>query len=483
MTFLGSLFDTVSLILAPAPSPSPLANQSAGSASPLWAILLVGLGGSLLGGAGVYFGARRSERSLRKSAQESLQHERTRLLNERFATAAELLGHDEAACRLAGVHALAGLADDWTERRQTCIDVLCAYLRMPYPPKPDETAFPEQHLAWQANREVRHTVIRIICNHLRVEGTLSTASWDGYDYDFTGAVFDGGDFSNTRFRGAVNFSAATFTDDVNFFDVEFTGGEVSFDRAVFSGAASFDFAKFAGGKVSFDRAVFTDSVRFGSASFAGGKVSFRSARFTNGPLSFFDAEFTSGKMSFDGAVFTNGSLSFLGAKFIGGEVSFRSTKFHGGEVTFQDAKFTGSKVTFQGAEFANSGVIFGADFIDGEVSFDRAVFSGAASFDFAKFAGGKVSFDGAVFRRGWVGFLDGRESKFLEGAVTFFLAEFTGSDVTFHQAEFVGSQVDIQRVASWTVPPIFDSGVVANPPEGLLLPPSDTTGESAGSPP
>lgn len=26
----------------------------------------------------------------------------------------------------------ARLADDWTEQRQACIDVLCAYLRMPY---------------------------------------------------------------------------------------------------------------------------------------------------------------------------------------------------------------------------------------------------------------------------------------------------------------------------------------------------------------
>jgi hypothetical protein len=33
------------------------------------------------------------------------------------------------------VYALAGLADDWPENRQTCVDVLCAYLRMPYEPR------------------------------------------------------------------------------------------------------------------------------------------------------------------------------------------------------------------------------------------------------------------------------------------------------------------------------------------------------------
>jgi hypothetical protein len=58
--------------------------------------------------------------------------DRTRLLNERFTTIAAQLGDAQAAVRLAGVHAMAGLADDWEENRQTCIDVLCAYLRMPY---------------------------------------------------------------------------------------------------------------------------------------------------------------------------------------------------------------------------------------------------------------------------------------------------------------------------------------------------------------
>ena len=32
-----------------------------------------------------------------------------------------------AAVRLAGMYAMAGLADDWKENRQTCVDVLCAY--------------------------------------------------------------------------------------------------------------------------------------------------------------------------------------------------------------------------------------------------------------------------------------------------------------------------------------------------------------------
>jgi hypothetical protein len=31
---------------------------------------------------------------------------------------------------LAGVYAMSRLADDWTDQRQQCVDVLCAYLRL-----------------------------------------------------------------------------------------------------------------------------------------------------------------------------------------------------------------------------------------------------------------------------------------------------------------------------------------------------------------
>ena len=75
--------------------------------------------------AAQYFGRRATSKQLDKTLAE----QRTRTLNERFATAAEQLGSDKPAVRLAGVYAMAGLADDWEENRQTCVDVLCAYLR------------------------------------------------------------------------------------------------------------------------------------------------------------------------------------------------------------------------------------------------------------------------------------------------------------------------------------------------------------------
>src|SRR5215471_9108296 len=99
-----------------------------------------------------FFGTRRTSRDTKQTLKEqlaeqseqldrTLAEQRTRTLNERFATAAEQLGGDKPpAVRLAGVYAMAGLADDWEKNRQTCVDVLCGYLRMPDEPDPGQDA-------------------------------------------------------------------------------------------------------------------------------------------------------------------------------------------------------------------------------------------------------------------------------------------------------------------------------------------------------
>ena len=74
--------------------------------------------------AAQYFGRRATSRELDRTLAE----QRTRTLNERFATAADRLGGDKpSAVRLAGVYAMAGLADDREDNRQACIDVLWSY--------------------------------------------------------------------------------------------------------------------------------------------------------------------------------------------------------------------------------------------------------------------------------------------------------------------------------------------------------------------
>ncbi len=304
-----------------------------------------------------YFGRRGTSKDTEKAFGEqreqlrlTLGEQRTRTFNERFATAAEQLGSDKPPeVRLAGVYAMAGLADDWEENRQTCVDVLCAYLRMPYEPEAEDATRPRR-LAFQANREVRHTVIRVITAHLKEDAAVS---WQGLNLDFTGVVFDGGDFFGARFSGGtvsfsfarfsggtVSFSFARFSGGAVFFnDAEFFGGTVDFSFARFSGGmVDFSFARFSGGTVDFNNAEFSRApVFFRAARFSGGTVDFRAARFSDGPVNFNDAEFSGGTVDFNDAEFSGGEVYF-NAKFSGGTVNFSYAEFSGGTVNFRSPR-------------------------------------------------------------------------------------------------------------------------------------------------
>jgi hypothetical protein len=101
---------------------------------------------------------------------------------------------------------------------------------MPYEPDPGDEAPGPERLAFRASREGRHTVIRVITTHLQDDAAVS---WQGLDFDFTGAVFDGGDFAGARFSGGtVNFGHARFPGStVTFGGAEFSGGTVDFSRS------------------------------------------------------------------------------------------------------------------------------------------------------------------------------------------------------------------------------------------------------------
>ena len=110
---------------------------------------------------------------------------------------------------------------------------------MPYEPEPDGDAPMEKQLDFHGSREVRHTVIRVITAHLRNDAAVS---WQGLNFDFTGVVFDGGDFDGAQFSGGA----------VDFIGARFSGGTVSFTAARFcGGTVDFRVARFCGGTVDF----------------------------------------------------------------------------------------------------------------------------------------------------------------------------------------------------------------------------------------
>jgi uncharacterized protein YjbI with pentapeptide repeats len=312
-----------------------------------------------------YTTAKRAVELARLKAQgeqldSTLAEQRTRTLNERFDTVAEQLGSDKSpAVRLAGVYAMAGLADDWRDHRQMCVDVLCAYLRMPYEREPGDDAPVEKRLAFQASREVRQTVIRVIAAHLN--GT-APVSWCGLNFDFAGAVFDGGDFSGAKFSsGTVNFAGAEFAGGtISFAGAKFSGARVNFFLAKFSGAkVDFAGARFSGGTVNFGYAEFScETVNFTSAKFSGAEVHFFHSRFTGDSPKFTGADTSGGMVFYHAAEFSGGTVSFSRAEFSSETVDFSGAEFPGGTVDFADAEFPGGTVGFAGAEFSGGTVDF-----------------------------------------------------------------------------------------------------------------------------
>lgn len=121
--------------------------------------------------------------------------------------------------------------------------MLCAYLRQPYVPEPGR------------ERQVRLTVIRLVRDNLHLPDD-DPRTWRGHDFDFTGAVFDGGDFTGATFggEGRVTFAHATITGTLSFARATFADGTVSFDHARFiDGGLSFAGARFKRGVVDLRR--------------------------------------------------------------------------------------------------------------------------------------------------------------------------------------------------------------------------------------
>lgn len=231
------------------------------------------------------------------------QRETIKAFSDRYGKAADQLGGDTAAVRVAGVYALAALADDWDDGRQMCIDLLCAYLRMPY----ERNAGSPGYLA--GNREVRRTLLRVIRNHLRPGWT--PVSWSGNKFSFEGATFDCGDLSGMRLDGDPE-AGHDRRPNMTFHGARFVTGSFQFDDVDFGGTP----------------------VWFTKAEFAGATVTFRGARFQRGAVTFERARFTGGEVRFDGARFSGGEVSFDGAVHSGGDVSFRDAEHTGGTVSW-----------------------------------------------------------------------------------------------------------------------------------------------------
>ncbi|MFI6320631.1 pentapeptide repeat-containing protein [Nonomuraea sp. NPDC050556] len=302
---------------------------------------------------------------------------------DRYGKAAEQLGHAAAPVRLAGLYALEQLAQNSPALRQTVVDVICAYLRMPYDLDSSQA---------QEEKQVRLTAQRVLTGHLRCllpgrrhwwqrRERPPARFWTDIRIDLTGAVLFDLDLSMCRTSQAL-FTGAAFHGRADFRGAIFFG-RASFRGATFHGAADYELAEFHAGsdfvevafhkRAAFVEVTFHDRARFESATFDDGVV-------------FSDAVFEL-RALFTGAT-VRGGANFRGATLPAG-AEFRDSVFFG------DASF--SQASLLAADFAD--VVFHRD-----AQFDEAAVA-LANFSGTVFREGDPFSEGAATeaRRGWQG--------------------------------------------------------------------------------
>lgn len=311
-----------------------------------------------------------------------------RRLTDIYTKAAEQFGSDNVAVQLAGLYGFERLANDHPQLRQTVVNVICSFLRMPIPSQTDDA------VAASKNSQVRSAAQRMLLEHLRpliervsegaageywdVSVNLSGAALEDFSLAgcrigkgvFVGSVFVGGcDFTGLSTIEELDLTGATFKGPLLATEVS-VGGEVVLDQAVFESRVDFDGSHFAGAVTLTEARLAADS-SFDRCRFAG---SFRCAGSRScGAVGFTGVTFSQAieieSMTFEGAV------GFRGADFLG-DTRISATAFLD-EVWFTNTEFSASTPLFSGVAFKGDVWFHGVGLRNG-ILFDDVSFEGAA---------------------------------------------------------------------------------------------------------
>ncbi|WP_435233126.1 pentapeptide repeat-containing protein [Micromonospora aurantiaca (nom. illeg.)] len=231
-----------------------------------------------------------------------------RRITELYVKAADQLGSESAPVRLAGLYALERLAQDNPLHQQTIVNLICAYLRMPFVSMEDmlkivqvgkdPAAVLKAMIGHRNEQEVRVSAQQILAKHLNVDEASPDGGqfWPDIDlnlqnaalFDFKlsdcklrnlalrGAMFNGSaaDFRRTHVTGNLSLYKSTFESIARFqeFSVDQRAhfGGATFKRGAFFRSAEFKrFVTFAdsrfNGGANFSRVEFGDSTMLENA--------------------------------------------------------------------------------------------------------------------------------------------------------------------------------------------------------------------------
>ncbi|MFE6959026.1 pentapeptide repeat-containing protein [Streptomyces sp. NPDC057696] len=309
-----------------------------------------------------------------------------RRITDLYGKAVDQLGSDKAAVRIGGIFALERLAQANPGHRQTIIDVICAYLRMPFtiPPQVDLGSITPHTLqgsvASDETRQeiqVRLTAQDLLRRRLSKNEADSESHWGGLRIDLTGATlvtfnltsceFREGVFTDSHFAGTTRFNYSKSTSSSSFRGAHFSGF-TDFAGFGFAGKVRFDDSRFAK-SCSFEEAEFDQGARFDKVIFADQAI-FKRSNFHNRAI-------------FDNAVFS-GEAIFTEADFIA-DVQFLRVIFKQ-SARFGQSRFRGA-TTFTTCAFEKDARLGGSRF-EGRLRLREVTFAGAASFGECKFTEG-----------------------------------------------------------------------------------------------
>ncbi|WP_326565871.1 hypothetical protein VSH64_28855 [Amycolatopsis rhabdoformis] len=260
--------------------------------------VVAGFGGVVL--LAVNYRKQRVTEDEHRLAVEKDERETVQRFNERLGKAAEQLAHESPAVRLTAVYSLAGLADDWVDKRQVCVDVLCGYLRL----SPDEVSTEET--------EVQQAILRTFRDRL---GRRGAWRWHELTFDFTGVRFLNADFSHLEFAGSAVFDGARFTGELTTFDWAAFTGKLSCHGTVFeSERSTFTFARFDAG------------AEFVGTEFKGRELDCSGWRVGRGPIDFYRCRFLGELVDFSGMALRPGDVRFGKTEFTDARLDFDSVE-------------------------------------------------------------------------------------------------------------------------------------------------------------
>lgn len=210
-------------------------------------------------------------------AAADTRHDATeRRITDLYTAAVEQLGSDKAPVRLGGLYALERLAQDNPSHRQTIVEVICAYLRMPDPEVWTDAETPgdchhERARSRREEHQVRRAAQNVLVEHLRPEPDetgqpTNLKFWPDLDLDLMGATLHHWNFDDCHVRRAT-FSRAQFHGEKTFFRKAVFHGRAWFRGATFHSTALFEETQFHNAS-EFQESTFHKTASYESAHFS-----------------------------------------------------------------------------------------------------------------------------------------------------------------------------------------------------------------------